>query len=132
MKVKNAYCRARARAVEETVEAWKVDHDDAMGARDTDELVAVYLDFYELLHECCNDAWEGLFANQIGYTEHCGRVLSICLKVGVKLGSEILECIQETENGGFEVEKAKETRVAVRHVNELAKDSRHAGRGCLL
>ncbi len=122
MKLQYAICKGRARTIEDAVEAWQEEHAAAMEARDTDELVSIFLEFVDELTSWCNDSWNRLFANKVSNPQQLGLCIKRCLELGPPLWSRVRECVEETERQGFTVEGADRFRAAQGALQRLFAD----------
>jgi hypothetical protein len=122
MKMKHAICRGRARTVEDAVEAWKDDHDAAMQARDTEDLVDISLEFTRFLLDWVQQSWERLFANNLRSIQETGLLLQRWLTRADELAKDVENCIRATKKQGYTVEGADEFAATVANLRRIKQD----------
>jgi len=92
-------------------EAWKRDHDLAMGCRDCEELVATGLHVYGLLEECKARWCEQVFRGAISFSENRDKAFRRAHQLWVMTTQAILqEVVDDIERQFDEVKGATELR----------------------
>ncbi|MBY0523028.1 MAG: hypothetical protein K2R98_06500 [Gemmataceae bacterium] len=105
MNVKEAIFRGQARTVEDAVDAWNAA-DEAAGARDTDDVVTLYIAFASLAQGWYDEAWEQLFQNRVRHVNETGNHLKKWFTRAVELSRLVARCVADTRGKGYVVEGA--------------------------
>jgi hypothetical protein len=117
-------CLRRSHLVEELVEAWQIDHRDAMAARDLEELIQECLELKDL----CEHAWNGilhhLFNEQTDDIEAVGKMMLTALEKGEIVFSNLITQVLETKAKGYEVDRAGELEQGLCRIQQLKADYR--------
>lgn len=122
MKAKNVICRGRVQAIAEAAAAWKLDHDDAMKARDIEDLVHEYLWVTDFLEEWNKQAWELLFANKLANVHETGESLMNSLASVVDVFPRVKDGLRWAEDKHYTVDKAEELERATNRLQKMLAD----------
>lgn len=122
MRIKNAICRALARAIQDEVDAWKLDHDDAMQAWDIQDLVAECIALRKYVGTWKDEAWQLLMANKLKHVQATGEVLKRQLSHVEYLINLVENCVKSAAARGWEFDKAQELRDAKTAVAAMGAD----------
>lgn len=122
MKIKNAIGQGRARIIEQAVEAWKADHDDAMRTRDVEGLITLYLEHCAFLKDWYKEAWDDLLANELLDPQGAGEVIRDLLVKTVEYGRDLSNLIAEAKRKGYIVDRTEEFRASEVIVSQLHAD----------
>jgi hypothetical protein len=118
----SVFVEKQARAVKDTVEAWKADHDEAMEVRGIEALVDVSIvmgDFIEGLQE---EAWEKLFAGEQSTPLKTGELFRLGYSLVLDAFEATAGCVETMRARGYEVEKSEQFSEAWAAVRQQAAD----------
>ncbi len=120
MTVKRALYDGRVRGVEQAVEVWKSHHDEAMEARDLEEIVADVNELFSWLSDWQRESWKLLNDSSISKNaiQH-GEALRYCYTKAFAIIDLIGACIASCKKAGYSVEGADELEVATKEVRRL-------------
>lgn len=113
MKLKGILCTGTVRTIHDAVEAWKKDHAQAMVARDTEELVDLYLKAGVWIREWYDEAWKLLLAGQLPNTQEVGGAIQRCLRGLVDAAPPLAEGVCSNEKRGFVIEGSAKLPAAI-------------------
>jgi hypothetical protein len=122
VKTKSIICRGQARTIEDAVEAWKTDHADALEIHAIEDVIPVCLALGDLLQEWQKEAWESLFANQIGNLQAAGELLRKAYTHSLEALEDVADCLRWAERKGYEVDKMADFQQALEAVRRLNED----------
>ena len=112
MRIKNAICRARARAIQDEVDAWKLDHDDAMEAWDIQDLVAECIALRKYVGTWKDEAWQLLMANKLKHVQATGEILKRQIAHVESLINLVENCVKSAMARGWKFDKTDELKEA--------------------
>lgn len=122
MHTKSVICRGQARTIEDAVEAWRADHDDAMDVRDIEDVIPVCLTLSELLQEWQKEAWESLFSNRLSNLQEAGELLRKAYLHSLQAFEGVADCLRWTKQLGYEVDRIAEFQQAFETIRRLSED----------
>jgi hypothetical protein len=122
MKVRNAIYRGKLRTVEDAVEAWKAEHDDAMGVRMFEDVVRECLAAHTLFRDMQKERWEKLFAGKISEVQTTGENLIKTFETSLLVYSLVEECLLRVKRAGFRVNGEEEFEKAFPELRSAAAD----------
>jgi hypothetical protein len=122
VKAKSVICRGRARAIEDAIDAWNLDHDNALSARDMEDVVGECLSTRDFLSQWHQTAWEHLFAGRLANIQQAGELLRSATGKLVHVFAAVQTCVKWMERKGYPVDKAVEFEAAARAVEGLLAD----------
>ena len=91
MKTLAKMYRAPYRAVEDALEAWKADHDEAMSVRDLEEVIRTCQALNASARELVHSAWEIGFSGKALNSEGIGKGVLQVLEAGVVTWKSLAE-----------------------------------------
>ena len=106
MKTLAKMYRGQYRAVEDALDAWKADHDEAMSVRDLEEVVRTCLALNASARELVRSAWEIGYSGKALNSEEIGKDVLQVLKAGVVTWKSLAESVEERVAQGYAVESA--------------------------
>ncbi len=122
VKTRSVICRGQVRTIEDAVEAWRAGHDDAMEARDIEDVIPVCLMLGELLQEWHKDAWESLFSNRLRNVQSAGELLRKAYVHSLEAFDGVADCLRGAKQKGYEVDKAADFQRTAESVQRLNED----------
>jgi len=120
MKTLAKMYRGQYRAVEDALEAWKSDHDEAMSVCDLEEVVRTCLRLNDSARELVRSAWELGFAGKALDSEGIGKDVLQALKAGVVTWNSLAESVEGRVAQGYTVESADGISSALAEIQALA------------
>jgi hypothetical protein len=122
VKASAAICRGHVRTIEDAVEAWKQDHDDAMKVQDLEQMILVCLFLRNGLRQVHRQVFNHLFAGKVGKTQELGRVVRGLDASVLKSFQAVAEVVRWARENGLDVERAGDLDQAIEHVRRLSDD----------
>jgi hypothetical protein len=122
MKTLAKMYRGQYRAVEDALETWKADHDEAMSVRDLEEVIRTCLGLNDSARRLVRSAWELGFAGKAQNPEEIGREVLPALKAGVVTWRSLAEGVEERAAQGYTVDSADRVPAALEEIRALAAD----------
>lgn len=122
MKTRAKMYRGQYRAVEDALESWKVDHEEAMGVCDLEEVIRVCLQVQSAVAEMVKLMWKKGFSGEIRDPEEVGQYVRKALDAGVLAWSAIREGAEECAAAGYDVEGANGIPAALAEVTAARDD----------
>jgi hypothetical protein len=114
--------RGQYRAVEDALETWKADHDEATSVWDLEELIRTCLGLNASARELVHAVWELGFSGKAHNPEEIGRDVLPVLKAGVVTWKSLAEGVEERVAQGYTVESADRIPAALEEIQTLAAD----------
>jgi hypothetical protein len=109
--------------IEDAVEEWKRDHDGAVDAGDTEDLVAITLELHAHLRDWVREAWGALFAGEPINVQETGDSLAKWLgKAVAELLPDVKACIDADERRGHTIEASNAFATAAQELWQLHDD----------
>ena len=109
----------RSDLVEDLVERWQADHDEAMQASDIEELCGECV----ALAELCQHAWEhvktALFTGAIADTEATGRMVQGALDKSLDVLNQVAKRAADATRGGYEIRSKPDLERALNTIAEI-------------
>lgn len=122
VKTKSVICRGQARTIEDAVETWKADHEDAADVRAIEDVIPVCLTLCQLLQEWQKDVWESLFSNRLRNVHSTGELLRKGYHHALPALDGVADCLRWAEQKGYEVDKTAVFQQAAESVRRLHED----------
>ena len=122
MKTKGLICRGRARTIEDAVEAWKSDHDEAMAVRDLEDIIRECRWLRDLLMEWNQESWKLLRAGRLHCVQDTGDSLRMVLTIFLRAIPRARRLAANYKRGGYHVEHAGEFADLEKQVQEMANE----------
>jgi hypothetical protein len=122
MKVQSTIYRAKTRGIEDAVEWWKPDHDNAMSVRDVEDLVRECLGIRDFLKQWLALSWQSIREGNLDDCESVGRALEDAFKNGAQIFQTVRECIVDAEHSEYTVENSAAFDEAEKDVVSMQAD----------
>jgi hypothetical protein len=122
MKTLAKMYRGQYRAVEDALETWKADHDEATSVWDLEELIRTCLRLNASARELGRAVWELGYSGKARNSEEIGREVLPVLKAGVVTWKALAEGVEERVAQGYTVESADRIPAALAEIRALAAD----------
>lgn len=122
MKTLAKMYRGQYRAVEDALETWKDDHDEAMSVRDLEEVIRTCLGLNASARDLVRAVWELGFSGKAHNSEEIGRDVLLVLKAGVVTWESLAKSVEERVAQGYAVEGADRAPPALAEIQSLAAD----------
>ncbi len=114
--------KGQARTIEDAVEAWKADYDEAMHVRDLEAILAFAIQVEALLRQGQANLWTGLLAGEIKNPPAIGETGRAAYAKVVVAFSVLASATKDAVAHGYEVEKAEAFAVAQARLIELQQE----------
>jgi hypothetical protein len=106
-------------------ESWKADHDDAMGCRDVEEAITIWLAFLSNIRRR-KSAWTiKVEKGARPYSWDDAKRFDDAFKAWLAMAEDILLEIERWERKSYRVESVKEFREAIQDVSLMCLDTEH-------
>jgi hypothetical protein len=122
MKTRAKMYRGQYRAVEEALESWKVDHEEAMGVCDLEELIPFLASITPPVLELVGYFWDRGFSGAIGDPDAMGQVVLDALEAGVEAWSAAQGGVRECTAAGYVVEGTDKIPAALAEITAARDD----------
>jgi hypothetical protein len=122
VRTQNAIGRGRVRAIEDAVETWRFDHDDALAVRDVEDVVRECLGMREFLRSWQNQAWAYMLANRLANIQETGEELRTELNRMLEIFPKVLAAIRWAKAKGYVFELEDQVEAAVADVKKMSQD----------
>jgi hypothetical protein len=122
MAIKGAIYRGRTRTIEDALEAWKRDYQEAEKVKDIEAIIAEWLQSFEILREWQEESWAALQGGEIENVLEVGRMLSRGYELGAYSFSQVNSGVKWAEGRGYTVDGAEDLRRSFRRLQGLAKE----------
>jgi len=119
MRTKSFICRGRVRIIEDAVDLWKTDHDDAMAVRDIEALARECSCVLELLREWQEESWQRLLNDQLGDVQQTGELLKAVFRGAIEVFPRVAHLIQWAGGKGYRVDGSEEFAGALSEIRRL-------------
>ena len=120
--IKSAIYRGRVRTVEDAVEVWKMNHDEAMTVCAIEDIVQESLSALAMLVDLQMDSWKQLRAGKLRKVLEHGKTIERAYRIGFDLISLVNGCIEEAQKDDYTVDKAVEFRQFIKRLEALNTD----------
>ena len=114
----NDLCLRRSSLVKELVQRWQLEHEEAMAARDVEELVQEYLDLCRLLVR----GWQGLYQRLFSDLEDidaAGERMLTAITQTLDVCGPIGDLIAKTKAAGYQIHGSEEFAKQVENLKAL-------------
>ena len=122
MKTVAKMYRGQYRAVEEALETWKVDHDEAMGVCDLEEVICVLLRLQPNVLKLVRVVWEKGSSGKIDDPQEIGQLMLTALNAAVKAWQLIEKSAAECAKAGYDVNGSEHSPSALATVTAARDD----------
>lgn len=122
MKVKSTIYKAKTRGIEDAVEWWKPDHENAMSVREVEDLVSECLGAHKILVDWTKSCWDSLSAGQLANPESVAQELLEAMKSGSDKFRMVSNCIEEAERLGYTVDNSNAFESAEIAISQMHAD----------
>jgi len=122
MKTLAKMYRGQYRAVEDALETWKADHDEAMSVCDLEEVIRTCLRLNASARDLVRSAWEFGYSGKALNSEEIGSCVLQVLKAGAVTWKSLAESVEERVAQGYTVEGADGIPAALAETRTLAAD----------
>ena len=121
MGIKNAIYLGRARTVEDAVEAWKRDYEEADKVKDIESIICEWLRVAEALTSWQRESWELLQTGKLDNVLEVGRMLEKAHRICPELFDAVNEGAKWAEQKGYTVENIGSFREISANLCKLKK-----------
>jgi hypothetical protein len=101
-------CLERSRCVEQLVEDWQIEHQQAMRAYDVEELARECIELGALIEHTSKTLFEKLFKDDVPDVDEAGRVMTITLARSIKVFGSVHESMERVRHDGYTGDVADE------------------------
>ena len=96
--------RGQYRVIDDAVETWKIDHDEAMAACDLEEIIRSCRQTNDACKKLTASALHVGFAGQVDRPEQAGELILRLLKSGVETWKNLATVVQGVTAAGYKIE----------------------------
>jgi hypothetical protein len=114
--------RGQYRAIEDAVETWKADHEEAMVVCDLEVVIRTGIWLNDRCRELVQGVFKAAFAGTIHAPEDLGKCILKLLKAGCEMWETVANGAQEAEDRGYRVEGVSKIADALAASKALAAD----------
>ncbi len=114
--------RAQFRAIEDAVESWKADHDEAMGVCELEEVIRACQGLHRWTVEFVGEKWNAGFSGKVRNPDEEGRWVLSVLKAGIRAWKSCGEEASECAALGYVVDGADRIPGLLAELKKLADD----------
>jgi len=122
MKTLPRLYRGQFNAVDETLEPWKIDHDQAMQVHDLEDVIEQCHLVDRQALRCVENAWSLGSSSGLSDHEEHGRCILDMLRAGVRAWGRIVQCVEQAEEIGYDVKGASDSRIALAELRRIHED----------
>ena len=115
-------CLSRSYLVEELVENWQLDHQEALLAGDVEELVSECLELSNLLKRAWRNLIKQLLDEQVDDLDKAGRMMLAAVRKSEKVLQVVQGQIAEATRRGHPIETSGELQKAIGETHQLAAE----------
>jgi hypothetical protein len=112
-------CLGRSRMVEELVENWQIDHQQAMFARDIEELIVECIELAELVRRGRTWLADELFDEKIDNIDKAGEMLRTAISKALLAYDRVQKTVEAAEQMQFTIDNARQFRAVVRELRDI-------------
>jgi hypothetical protein len=109
----------RIRLLQEMLEDWQIKHQQAMFARDLEELVQECLELRRLTDHVWGKLSDGLFSEEIENIDPAGRLMQFAVDKAVEVFEQIATLIRKADEGGYNIDASDDFSAAQARIKEI-------------
>jgi hypothetical protein len=104
MKTKHAIIKGQVRTVEDAVEAWQSDHQEAMCVRDIEEIIEMCLAWPRMFKQVYGQLWDAAFEHELPSIQRFASHIMSTSQEAVSALSRLASCIEWAKLSGYAVD----------------------------
>lgn len=119
MKTKHAIIKGQVRTVDDAVEAWQTDHQEAMYVCDVEDIIGLCLPWPEMFETAYAHLWDGAFQQQVPNIEVFAGLMRNVADGALQSLGRLATAIDWAKRLGYTVGKEADFIAAKQRVEEL-------------
>ena len=113
MSAETIYVRGLAKTLEDSAEAWKLEHEQVRDVHFVEKLIPIFVGLVSFVEEQVRDSWQSYLESPGTYPAQAkGEELATGLDIVLSIVDAVDACITFSEGQGYVVEGAEDARAA--------------------